>query len=124
MPKNKIQSFAFAPAIGWGILIIYFSLLPSNELPGFLISTQDVLLHFSVYTGLGVLMVFGANRYTSKKVARPFLLFSVVISFIIGLAIEFIQGSFVDGRHFEWADILFNTLGSLVVFPLNWILKR
>ncbi len=124
MPEQKVKLTAFAPALGWGILIIYFSLMSSDELPGFLISAQDVLLHFLIYMGFGFLMVFGANVFTLKKVATPFLFFTIAFSFIMGLAIEFIQGSFIEGRQFEWSDVLFNTLGSLLVFPLNWFLKR
>lgn len=124
MPKQTAKLVAFTPAIGWGILIIYFSLLPSNDLPRFLVTTKDVLLHFSIYMGFGFLMVFGANIFTLKKVATSFLIVTLLISFFLGLGIEFIQGNFIPGRHFEWSDVLFNTLGSLLVFPLNWFLKR
>jgi VanZ family protein len=124
MPEKPVRIVAFAPALGWGILILYFSLLPGDELPGFLIHARDVVLHFLIYMIFGFFLIFGANGYTKKKVATQFLFLSVVISFVLGLVIEVIQGYFIAGRNFEWADILFNTLGSFLVFPLNAFLKR
>ena len=124
MPKQKPTILYYTPAIGWGILIAYFSLVPSQELPGFLISAKDVLLHFSVYLGLSLLIMLGANRFTKQPVSRGVLFFILIWVFLMGTTIEFLQENFAEGRHFEWGDILFNMLGAAAVFFINPFLKR
>ena len=43
----------------------------------------------------------------------------VIFCFLLGLIIEVIQEKFVAGRHFEWGDVLFNSLGTLLILGLN-----
>ncbi len=124
MPKQKPTILYYTPAIGWGILIAYFSLIPSQELPGFLISAKDILLHFSVYLGLSILIMLGSNRFTKNPVSKGILIFIVIWVFFMGTTIEFLQETFAEGRHFEWGDILFNMLGAAAVFLINPLLKR
>lgn len=109
----------YTPAIGWGILICYFSLMPGKELPGFLLNATDVLLHFLIYLVLTLLFVFGKNHFTIKAINNRFLLFTIAVIFFMGVSIEVLQEHYVQGRHFEWGDILFNTLGSLSVLVIN-----
>ena len=116
--------FYYTPAIGWGILICYFSLIPSFELPGLLLNTKDVILHFSIYLILALLFVLANNRFTIKPVENNFI-YSVLLGILVmGSTIEVIQGNYVEGRQFEWSDILFNTLGSLFAFIINLLFRH
>lgn len=98
--------------------------MPSNELPGFLLDAKDILLHFLIYFFFTLLLFFGANGYTNKFLHNHSLSRIIAISIALGIVIEIVQENFVPGRHFEWGDIIFNILGTLVILPINQILKR
>lgn len=121
--KQNHNLLYYTPAIGWGILICYFSLMPGKELPGFLLNATDVVLHFLIYLLLTLLFLLGKNRFSLKATTNRFLLFAIAGIFVMGIFIEVLQENYVEGRHFEWGDILFNTLGSLAVLVINRFLK-
>lgn len=125
MVKKEINNtYYYTPAIGWGILICYFSIMPGNEVPAMLKSVADFLLHFLIYATLGVLCVYGANRFSKFKISNATLWRIVIICSAMGLAIEIIQESFIDGRHFQLSDLFFNTLGVFLSVPLNHFLLK
>lgn len=72
---------------------------------------MDLLYHIGAYSVLGFFWVF--FRISWKL---WFVLF-----FIQGLIIEVIQPSF--GRHFEWIDLVFNSLGLLIGILVVKLLK-
>ena len=121
--KPEYKILYYTPAIGWGILICYFSLMPGNELPGFLLNATDVLLHFIIYLLLATLFVAGKNRFSLKAVSGRFMFWIIAGIFVMGVGIEIVQEKYIDGRHFEWGDILFNTLGSSAILLINRFLK-
>lgn len=118
-PK-KTNFLYYAPAIGWGILIAYFSLVPSKKLPNLLLDIKDVFLHFGIYAVLGLLFVAGNMQFKRQFVHTHFLFAVFIGAFLFGFAIEMIQGGYIEGRHFEWADLFFNTLGTLIIFPFTY----
>jgi VanZ family protein len=89
-----------------------------------LLDAKDVLLHFLIYFFFTLLLFFGANKFSSRFLLGYKMAVIVLVSVALGLAIELIQEIFIEGRHFEWADLFFNTLGTLIILPLNRILKR
>lgn len=114
----------FTPAIGWGILICYFSLLPQQEVPSFLLSMRDFVLHFAIYFALSYLSLFGVNRMSWSKISKSQLTNIIIICSGLGILLEVVQETLVPGRHFQWSDILFNTIGVLLVLPFNrFVLK-
>lgn len=93
------------------------SLLPSNQVSGFDVDFQhfDKLGHFLFY----FLMSFLLLQYL--KIAKKFesrsstqFLFTIVICILYGTVLEVLQEMMNWGRHFEWNDILFNSLGTSV----------
>ena len=122
MPKKEINRILFfTPAIGWGVLICYFSLMPSIEVPSMLKSISDFVLHFSIYGALSLLIFLGFTRFTFYSIALKKVNLVMVFCILLGLAIELIQEKFIPGRQFEWSDVLFNSLGSMLVAALNKI---
>jgi len=119
MPNNTKRIVFLAPALGWGILICYFSLIPGEEVPGVLKSIRDIVLHFTIYAGLSILCFFGLNRFSRSSLPLRKVYAIVIFCFLLGLIIEVIQEKFVAGRHFEWGDVLFNSLGTLLILGLN-----
>jgi len=120
MPKKNTSILVLlTPAIGWGILICYFSLMPSKEVPSMLKSVQDFVLHFSIYGALSVLSFFGLTRYSFFRLPLNTALLVSVCCITLGFLIELVQERFIPGRQFEWSDVLFNSLGSAIVLGLN-----
>ena len=122
--QEKINKYYYTPAIGWGILICYFSIMPGNEVPLMLKSVADYVLHFLIYAMLGILSLLGANGFSKIKISTRLLWQIVLICSVLGLSIEIIQETFIDGRHFQLSDLTFNTLGVFLILPLNrFVLK-
>lgn len=69
----------------------------------------DKVGHFGVYAVECFLLLLGFYRAGRR---RP--LFAILIALLFGLTLEVLQYSFFPYRHFEWDDLLANTLGTLV----------
>jgi len=124
MDKKAKHTFLFyTPAICWGILICYFSLLPSFKIPNTLASIQDFILHFLIYGALGMLAYFGSNKFTRAKISSRTLGQIVLACFLLGFIIELLQEYFAQGRHFELSDIAFNSLGILLALLLHQFMR-
>lgn len=120
MPKKETSLIVFlTPAIGWGILICYFSLMPSQEVPSMLKSMQDFVLHFSIYGVLSLLSFFGLTKFSFTSISSYNALLVCLTGIVLGFIIELIQENFIPGRQFEWSDVIFNSLGAMLVFLLN-----
>ena len=118
--KAKPAFIYYTPAIGWGILICYFSLMSSAELPNMLVSVRDFILHFTIYAALAWLAYFGQNKFTRQKLPFKNLLIIIAACLLLGLCLEILQELFAKGRHFEVIDILFNSMGTLLILVLHF----
>ena len=121
--KNKHNIIYYTPAIGWGILIIYFSLLPSQRVPSLLKNIWDFSLHTGIYFLLAALIYLGYARH--KKTAFNFTvaLFSVLWVAIMGGVLELIQEFYITNRSGEWFDFVANILGAAIA-SLAWFLLK
>jgi VanZ family protein len=115
--RLKNYSFAYAPALLWGVLIFAFSAQPT--LPGPDIYSVDFLFkkmaHITVYAVLYLLLYFGVARTTpatnhSRKVWLPLL-----ICFVYAATDEFHQ-SLVPNRTPTLRDIGYDLLGASIAF--------
>jgi VanZ family protein len=109
--QNQLNRRYFYPLIWYG-LIIYASVTPSNKLPEFkLFPHFDKVVHFGIYFGLAVLLT--AALVQKAKYMRSYF-WAGVFSFASGVAFEIIQKFLTTTRSGEMADIVFNTLGTVV----------
>jgi len=122
--QSFIFKFAFAPALCWGILIAYFSLMPGNEVPGLLKNMQDSGLHFSIYAVFGMLLYFAHTSFQLQSIPNYNSWVIFLFGSMLGLVIELIQENFVVGRTFQWSDFVANTTGSSIMFVVNFIAKK
>ena len=107
--------FYFLPALVWGFLIVYFSLLPGNEVPDVLADINDKLVHGLIYFVSAGLIYLGFIRYNfSNRVTSLALWINIAICISGGALIEVIQHYWVANRNGDWQDFLANALGSLV----------
>jgi VanZ family protein len=116
------QIYFFA-ALFWSGLILYFCLKNANEIKQIEIPNFDKLIHVVfhfVFTTLWFL-------YLKKKLVGlnnfQLLSFSLIGSFVFGIAIELMQQFFTTTRNADIFDVLANLLGAflalLSIFLLN-----
>lgn len=92
-------------------VIFYFSLLDTVSAPSTSSPWWDKQLHLLAYTGLAAAAVYATAAWRGNSLRRGFGVLLVVFAY--GLGIELVQGH-LPGRYFGLADILANTVGTLL----------
>lgn len=125
---NSIISFT--PAVGWGILVLYLSITPGDELPDSLVALNDKFLHGFIYFFSAMLLYLGSIKYDfSNKLSSRKMFYILLLCVLFGLFIELIQAYFIPRRDGDWKDFVANSLGasiSLLVmrFSHNTLARR
>lgn len=122
--NNKHNIIYYTPAIGWGILILYFSLLPREEVPQVMIIIEDFLIHFGIYFLLALLISLGSIRFKLIRPATKTLIWAFVISSVLGGFLELAQEFLVVNRTGTLDDFLANNLGALAATLTFRLAKR
>lgn len=120
---KKLPILYYTPVFSWGVFVLVMSLLPSRDLPNALIEVSDQLLHASIYVAWTMLACWGYVQVNSGM-KRSAYLTVLVCALVFGLGVEFAQKYLTDYRHFEWADMLANTTGSLLGLTIVFVLSR
>ena len=94
----------------WMITIIYFSLTSSNNIPDIKLLSWDKLVHAVIYFVLVFLFTLGLAPKSLYQFS--FLVFSISL----GALMEFMQSWMHNGRHFDYADMLANTVGAIIAY--------
>ncbi len=106
---------SFAPAVVWVFFVLYFSLMPGDDVPNLLAMMNDKLVHGLIYFCLSFLIYFGFIRYNFSIVVSTGTLWAILIACtIVGVLVEIIQHYWVINRNGDWQDFVANTLGSLL----------
>jgi VanZ family protein len=120
MSAPRISFLYFTPALGWGIFVAYFTLIPGGDLPNQLRIIDDKLLHFFIFFFAALLIILGFSRFKLNVPIswgqRAIVLFSCVA---FGALIEILQFQFISERAGEWADFWANRLGILACLSLS-----
>lgn len=93
------------------VSILVLSLLPSDELPDFNVSSIDKVEHFIAYCVLSISWFLIFKERTLKVAFLSFF-----ISSFFGILMEYLQDLFGKGRVFDIHDMFANMLGSSLVF--------
>jgi VanZ family protein len=112
---QNTKLYYYTPAVTWGVLILYFSLLPHHQVPESLLSIDDLLMHAGIYGLFSFFAVWG--RYCQQGQQNPhsrFLVLLLLFTSLGGGAIELIQENLIVGRRGEWADAIANTTGAFL----------
>lgn len=116
----------FLLTILWMIFILILCLIPSNHLEKLRFHWMpeyfDKIVHFSFYFILIILMTSAFIK--SNYVLKHALLISLIISIFYGISIELLQKYATSTRHYEFNDILANSVGSTVGLILYYFLKK
>ena len=108
----------FIPAIVWFITSTILLTLPGDDLPSteiFGIENFDKLVHLGMFSLLTFL--FSYPFLKAGTVKNKFILWTMRIAFMVmiyGILMEFIQKYWAKGRAFDYSDILFDCIGSIM----------
>jgi VanZ family protein len=111
MAGSRLQRIWILLGWGWVTLVIYLSLTASPPIPDVEPFKWDKFNHFLAY---GWLMFWFAQIYHRTPARIGFALLFIAM----GVGMEFLQG-LGQTRHFEYADMLANTIGVLVGYVLT-----
>ena len=105
----------FTPAFVWGFFVLYFSLMPGDEVPDVLANLNDKIIHAFIYFISAALIYLGFIRYSfSNAITGKALWMIIAVCTIVGAVVEVLQHFWVENRNGDWQDFLANTLGSLM----------
>jgi VanZ family protein len=99
----------------WLFFILVATLLPGRELPdaGGVVSI-DKTIHTGIFAVLTFVMIIGFSKQNAfLSLRRHSVRFALSFAILLGISIELLQ-FFSKDRSFEWADIAFDALGSLL----------
>ena len=97
--------------VGYICMIIYLTLLPSNEISWFFkLWKYDKIIHFSEYLGLGFLMI---NMLLINPLTKSHWTFAIIFLFIFPIFDELLQ-HYVPGRIPDVYDCIFDICGGCI----------
>jgi VanZ family protein len=108
-PNNKHYFFA----IIWTTLLIVLSVISKSTASKFVIFNLfgiDKAAHLIFYAILSWLWV---RAFSFGNIKKHFI-YSLILSTLLGVTLEYIQKHFTDGRSFEYDDMIANLVGSII----------
>lgn len=117
-----VPLLAFLLSLSCSILLFT---LPGKQLPSIRwlnIPYTDKYVHAAIFFTLCYTAAAAIFGYTSKKIGGLFALIIAGIFLSYGIGVEFYQERAVEGRSFEWADIMADASGCVLF--LVWIRFR
>jgi VanZ family protein len=120
----------FAPGIIWFIISTILLVIPGNDIPrgGFFNLTYfDKMVHFIMFFLLTFFFSFPFTTSAQPRQAIKHWFQSIAVYVLAyGIMMEFIQKYWVQGRSFDFSDIIYDALGSLggMVASLQFFLKK
>jgi VanZ family protein len=110
VPKHWL----FLVALLWTGIVTYFCLIRSSDIPVVNIPNLDKCIHaFFHFVFTFVWFLFFRKHLKLESVFKP-LLISFVFSFVIGIAIEILQGLLTTTRQADVLDGAANLFGALL----------
>jgi VanZ family protein len=122
--RLKASGFYLFLWITWLITISFLLLMPGENIPnsGIDIPHLDKYLHFIMFAVLSFLFLLQKVKRKQKVTIREKIAVCLVIV-CFGLIVEIIQECFILDRHFDWWDVVANTLGTIAGVLLLLLIK-
>jgi len=110
--------FYLIPSIIWTITIISASLLSLRNLKKLQVDSflgMDKVAHAIMYGGLCFLLLWGIKKYkTLDKLTKKTILYVMSFSIALGVTMEVLQKLAMNGRNFDYYDIIANIIGAFL----------
>ncbi|MFE3866789.1 VanZ family protein [Flavobacterium sp. LS2P90] len=120
MPKGLY----FWIALSWTVVIAYFCLTPSSNLPSISILYLDKFVHASFHFVFTLFwFLFLKKQINSTNAIKPLGL-SFVLSIFFGIGIELVQGLCTTTRRGDVVDVLANMTGAILAVCVILIFSK
>ncbi len=124
----QIKSFVllYWKSISVVLCILYLSFAPPSTFKGIpTFENEDKLIHFLMYTGLTMVLIFDFN-YNKKQYNNSFIFILVCIVFpcFLGGFIEILQPTFFSPRSSSLGDFFCNACGVLMGWAAMRLLRK
>ena len=105
-------------------LVLYLSLVPSDDAPKVSLPFIDKAAHFGFYLGAVFLFLY-ARLDTCSMTPQKRIVFSVILGHVfLSAGVELMQMFLDMGRAAEWTDLLFNALGAVSAPFIFWFWSK
>lgn len=118
-----LKKHALIIAVCYALALATVSLIKINDLPNAGIPFADKIFHFLAYSVL-VFLWGNAFFFKFKYKKSKAMLYAAVLSIILGIIIEVLQGSITTSRHTDVYDAIANTLGVIITVLIVLINKK
>ena len=117
----RIRVKSFWPAVGMLLLATFLFCIPGNQLPdedwlGEI--SADKLIHVGLFAALvalwGLPFVARVHAEVNSRSVKSALIWVVAIAIVYGIVIEIIQGAYIPNRSYSVADMVADTIGSII----------
>jgi len=109
-------------AVSWTAVVFYVCLMPASAVPAvpwMNFPLADKLVHFLLF-GILCWLYLKAGMSLTGQYTWKGIYASALLSTCLGVLIEYLQATLVNGRSFEYLDILADTIGiAAVVIPVS-----
>lgn len=113
-----LKNLFFWIALIWTVVVIYFCLLPSTDIPSVSIPNLDKLAHAFFHFVFTLLWFLFFKNQVKKKNQIKLLIAIVFFSLFFGIGIEILQNTFTTTRNGDFFDVLANFTGAIIAFGL------
>jgi len=105
------------PALAWAFFIFLLCGLPPKNTGSFSfwdLFSVDKLLHFAVFSTLSLILIVAFKRQCSFRFFRyRATIIALLLALAYGIALEYVQMRYFEGRTAEWLDAVANSLGAI-----------
>jgi VanZ family protein len=95
-----------------GIVILILSVISVRSVPKIDLKAADKIGHFLAYAALAFVVLFEtALKFRWSIKYRRWLIYIIPICILFGVLMEFLQATPLFNRHFEYLDMVANSIG-------------
>lgn len=119
-----LKNIFFWIALCWTLVVAYFCLVPSSEIPSVTIPNLDKLVHSFFHFVFTILWFLFFKKQVKKRNQTKLLVGAVFFSFFFGVGIEVLQSRLTSTRNGDFIDVLANFSGAILAFVFVFIAKQ
>lgn len=118
-----LKSYSLITTILYSLALAVISLVKFRDIPDYIPSFSDKVLHFLMYGILAFLWIITfTHKFRLKRIYA--IVWAGIIAVIFGIIIEVLQGTVTNTRVTDQNDIIANTLGVILVILIIVIKDR
>lgn len=122
--SGKLSGKKFIPGIVWFFILFFILCIPGKDLPEGNDWLNKIYFDKWVHVGLFGLLagLFMAPFFAADLPLKKKWIYVIIIAFGVilwGLATEFIQHAYIEGRSFDLFDWMADTCGTIIAFFLS-----